>query len=113
MSHLLTYLDRRKSFRGGIDRVGLFLTTKKPYKAAANNTMCNWVKHILKCSRVDTTTFSAVSTRAASTSKATEQGAPIDVEMATAGWTQNSTFAKYYKKPIMKEEQLSAYVLPN
>ena len=74
--------------------------------------MSNWVKSVLKLSGIDIVKFGAGSTRSASTSKATEQGAPLDVVLNTAGWTQVSTFAKFYDKPIMKEDQLGHYILP-
>ena len=70
--------------------------------------MCRWVKDVLRLSGVDISTFRAGSTRAAATSKATEQGAPLDVVMHTAGWTRESTFAK----SIMKTEQLGEFILP-
>ena len=110
VTHLLTYLDRTKSFRGNSDRI--FLTTKKPYGEASLNSISRWIKQMLKATGIDVRVFGAGSTRAASTSKAAEQGASLDVIMASAGWTQSSTFAKFYNKPILPAEELGSFILP-
>ena len=59
---------------------------------------------------VDTSKFSAHSTRAASTSKAAVS-LPVDVILATAGWTNESTFRKFYNKPVSVTNQMSLAVL--
>ena len=49
---------------------------------------------------VNTAKFSAHSTRAATRSTAKAMKMPIDIIMQSAGWTQESTFGKYYHKPV-------------
>lgn len=109
ISHLREYIKRTKTLRGDEDR--LFLITQKPFSAAALNTLSNWVKQVLFSAGIDTTKFGAGSTRAAATSKAWVGGAPIDVIAKTAGWTNATTFAKYYKKPIHKEQTLAEFII--
>ncbi|GFN77514.1 recombinase cre [Plakobranchus ocellatus] len=47
---------------------------------------------------IDVKIFTAHSTRAASTSGALKAGVPLTTIMSAAGWSQSSTFAKFYKK---------------
>ena len=42
--------------------------------------------------------FTPDSTHAARTSYAMNQGVPIEAKLAAAGWSQESTFVKFYKK---------------
>ena len=50
---------------------------------------------------IDTSVFSAHSTGAASTSAAHIKGISIDKILATAGWSTESTFCRFYRKPIV------------
>ena len=59
---------------------------------------------------IDTELFSAHSTRCASTSKAIAS-VSTDVILATAGWTEESTFRKFYNKPVAVTNQMSLSVL--
>ena len=52
---------------------------------------------------IDTTIFTAHSTRTASTSCAKAKGLPSHVIMAAADWLSESMFAKFYDKCIVKE----------
>ena len=59
---------------------------------------------------INTEQFSADSTRCASTSKAIAS-VSTDVILATAGWTEESTFRKFYNKPVAVTNQMSLSVL--
>ena len=59
---------------------------------------------------VDTKIFSVHSTRCALTSKALMSVSP-EVILATAGWTEESTFRKFYNKPVAVTNQTSLAVL--
>lgn len=97
---LKTYIARTKDIRGSTKE--LFITTKKPYKKASTQTICRWIKRILQKSGLDTSTFTAHSTRHAATSAAARKGINVDTIRRTAGWTQKSvTFAKFYNRPLM------------
>lgn len=85
-------IKRTQSRRGQIKY--LFLTNKKPFRAATAATLGHWIKYILAESGLDTDIFTAHSTRHASTSAAKRKGVNIDVLRKTAGWTETSnTFA--------------------
>ncbi|XP_047029537.1 uncharacterized protein LOC124637219 [Helicoverpa zea] len=89
----------------------LILTIKKPNRAATAQTISRWIKLVLSESGVDTSIFSAHSTRHASTSSASSAGVCIDTIRRTAGWTSRShTFAKFYKLNIINEAEFAESV---
>lgn len=55
----------------------------------------------MKAAGIDLNLFSAHSTRSASTSKAAASNIPLGLILKTAGWTNEQTFAKFYKKQIV------------
>ena len=101
---------RTQSLRGEIDC--LFITTVKPYHTATPNTLYRWVKNVLRLSGIDTDHFGPGSIRGAATSKATEKGVPIDQLLLSVDWSQYSTFATYYKRPIVVPSNIAQFVLP-
>ena len=103
-STLLYYIHVTKNLRNNI--VKLFITTKKPVKAVSSQTLSHWVKESLTEAGVDTTIFSAHSTRHASTSAARKNGVDLDSIRKAAGWTKNSqTFARFYNREIISDKQ--------
>lgn len=59
---------------------------------------------------IDTDLLTAHCTRSALTSKAAAT-VSTDVILATAGWTEESTFQKFYNKPVALTNQMSLSVL--
>ncbi len=57
---------------------------------------------MLKEAGVNTKLYPAHSTRAAATSGASESGVSLAEIMKTAGWKRESTFQKFYQKPVEK-----------
>jgi hypothetical protein len=88
----------------------LLVSFIKPYSAVTASTVGRWIKTLLGQAGVDTSKFSAHSTRVASTSKAAVS-VPVDVILATAGWRDESTFRKFYNKPVSVTNQMSLAVL--
>lgn len=96
---LQVYLDRTSVIRGNIP--SLFITFVRPYHAATSQTLSRWIKQILRLSGIDTSVYSAHSTRHASTSAAFRKGVPLEVIKDTASWSVGSTsFFKFYNKPL-------------
>ena len=91
------YLRITSPLRGGVTQ--LFFISRRPYCPASGGTLSAWTKSVLSMSGVDTGVFAAGSTRPASTSRAHES-LSVDVIMKAVGWTQRSTFATFYHKPI-------------
>jgi hypothetical protein len=100
-NYLSYYIQRTALVRKDNNR--LLLTIKKPFLPASQNTITRWIKSTLNQAGIDTTTFSAGSTRAASASKAQDQGAPISQIMDMGGWSRESTFRKFYDKPLLPQ----------
>ena len=88
----------------------LLVSFIKPHRAVTSPTIGRWIKNVLGQAGIDTERFSGHSTRCASTSKA-RLSVSTDVILATAGWTKESTFRKFYNKPIAVSNQTSLAVL--
>lgn len=93
---LEVYIHRTAHLRGDTDN--LFLTLTKPYHKASTDSIARWIKSVLSLSGIDISKFTAHSTRSASTSAAFELGMPLQDILNTAGWSCESTFAKFYNK---------------
>lgn len=91
----LQYIARTVGLRGNTTQ--LFITTRPPYKSVSRDTITRWTKTVLVDAGIDMSVFTPHSVRSASTSKAAEI-IPLQTVLKTAGWTQQSTFTKYYKR---------------
>ena len=74
----------------------------KSFKAVEKATIARYVLHILQLSGIDITVFTCHSTRAASTSKANNNGLSFKDIARAAGWRSESVFQRFYNKPIRK-----------
>lgn len=97
------YLARTEELREETSQhdEGLLISYVKPHKPVTKDTIARWIKSMLRRSGVDTTKFTAGSVRSAAASKAKALSVPISSIMSKAGWTQESTFAKFYDKHIV------------
>lgn len=112
---LLAYIENTSHLRSH-DHDQLFISFRKPYRMITSQTLSHWIKDILNKSGIDTTIFSAHSTRHAATSAANRLGINIEMIRKTAGWSQSSSvFAKFYNKELMIEEstQFARVILSN
>lgn len=105
---LNAYLNLTATLRGA--ECKLFITCKPPHRAASRDTLRRWTKEVMTDAGIDMNIFTPHSTRAASTSKAATK-LPLSTILATAGWTQESTFQKYYNKPVISENLFADTVL--
>jgi len=105
---LKEYLKRTKSLRTKTDK--LFISYTKPHGSVSRDTIARWIKVVMARAGIDITQFTAHSVRAAVTSKA-KLTVPLEEIMQKAGWTNKSTFAKYYDKNILQENSLTKAVL--
>ena len=64
----------------------------------------------MKDAGIDTMVFKPHSTRGASTSAAKPLNVPIQVIMNTAGWCSDSTFAKFYDRPVLTGNSFAAAI---
>lgn len=79
----------------------LFISFIKPHKSVAKDTIARWLRTLLSMAGIDVAKFSAGSVRPAAASKARAAAVPVACIMAKAGWSRESTFAKYYNKNIV------------
>lgn len=98
VSVLKEYLNRTVSLRG--NETKLLITTQPPFKGVARGTISRWIKTIMGHAGIDVNMFKPHSTRAACTSAAKNKGVPLQSILKTAGWKQESTFRRFYNKPI-------------
>ncbi len=98
VKNLSAYLEKTKDIRKDCNK--LFLSLSTPHKGVCSVTIARWVKNTLTDAGIDTLTFSAHSTRSASTSLAKAKGLSISEISKAAGWSNDHTFARHYRKPI-------------
>jgi len=66
-----------------------------------------WIVGYLKLAGVNTDLFKAHSTRSAATSKVAKAGVSLKEIVKRGRWSKESTFLKYYCKPISNEDNTS------
>lgn len=101
MNCLHEYIARTKYLRRGEDL--LFLCYGKTHTPASKDTLARWLKDILQDAGI--TDFTAHSFRSASSSAMAEAGVSVQDIMKTAGWTNASTFHKFYYKPVIQKNK--------
>jgi len=100
---VLAYIKETKPLRGNV--AALFITAKKPHRAASTQTISRWLKTFLSQCGVDISVFSAHSTRHASTSAAARKGVSYENIRIAAGWSDKSkTFANFYQRPLVPSD---------
>lgn len=106
------YISITAKFRNNCDE--LLLSTRKPFKAASNDTISRWLRSFLvKCGISD---FASHSFRHAATSAAMKKGINFKVINSLAGWSEKSNvFNKFYNRPIVRDKSsfAKAVVLNN
>jgi MarR-like DNA-binding transcriptional regulator SgrR of sgrS sRNA len=102
VEYLKLYLERTESLRE--NNTQLLISYQKPYGPVTTDTIARWIKQVLAEAGIDTSIFTAHSTRAASTSAAKTKQIPIDTILTAAGWSNESTFARFYNKPIRDDD---------
>ena len=89
------YMERTKNIRNNEDY--LFISIKDPHKKVSSQTISRWIKKTLKDAGIDTSIFSAHSTRTASSSKAYSKGVDPSVIKNTANWSEKSVCQSFRK----------------
>ncbi len=109
VSVLRIYLEKTKSVRG--NETQLLLSYRKPYKRVSRDTVSRWLKWVMNNAGIDTGKFSSHSTRAASVSAANQVGIPMDTILSAAGWSNSSTFDRFYNKNLAEQGTFANAVL--
>ena len=93
---LWVYESVTSTFRHKPNQEQLFLGVVKPYSPVVSSTIARWLKSVLNSSGVDTSIFSAHSTRGASTSAASLAGITTQQILITANWSSATVFKQFY-----------------
>ena len=104
------YLVRTKDIREKSENK-LLLSYIRPYKSVSRDTISRWIKMVMTRSGIDTNIYGSHSVRSASTSKAKLKMVPIADIINKAGWSRQSTFAKFYDKEIQERDRFEEAVL--
>lgn len=99
------YLEQTSRFRDisdNIDRSWLSLNYVKPHHPVTTSSISRWLKTIMAEAAINTNQLKAHSTRSDSVSKAYFAGVSVSDIMQQADWAKESTFARFYCKPIHK-----------
>ena len=100
---LQEYMSRTKKLRGG-EKSQLLVSYQKPFEPVSRDTVSRWVKIVMSEAGIDTRIFTPHSMRSASVSAASRAKVPLETILATAGWNKDSTFRKYYDKPLVRQD---------
>lgn len=94
------YVHATDTLRSEVNEHRLFIGSVKPHKPVTGSTIARWIKKQLEEAGVDTSTFSAHSTRGAAASKAATLGVPIQSILSAADWASESTFSRFYRREV-------------
>lgn len=107
-SVLREYIKRTKDLRHS---ARLFIAHIEPHNAVSRDTISRWTRTVMQAAGIDVKKFAPHSTRAASVSKAHKARLPMDTILRTAGWSRDSTFNKFYNKPVEYQGQSFAQAI--
>ena len=96
---LKKYERRSRTFRSPGGSNPLFISVRKPHAPVKPCTIGRWLKGTMVASGINTSVFSAHSTRGAATSKAKAAGVSTQDILRAANWSSESTFCRYYHRP--------------
>lgn len=111
-STLTHYLDVTKTKRGSIQELFISLNLNK-CKAVCKQTLSNWVRETLSAAGIDTSVFKAHNAHHAANSAAKRLGVDMSVILKTAQWSSESTFARFYDRPLINENSNFALSILN
>lgn len=97
---LRVYLFFTDFYRNANNEKFLFVSLVHPFGPVTGNTVGRWIKTFLKEAGVDTSVFSAHSTRGAAASSAANSGIPIDAILRAGDWSRESTFSRFYHRSL-------------
>ena len=86
------------SFRGGEEQARLFLAVIPPHNLLLSSSIARWIKKSLGDAGLDRS-YTAHSTRSASTTVAAMAGISMKEIMSRAGWSRKDTFSEFYYRP--------------
>ena len=98
-THLRTYVDNVDTQAAA---PYVFSTMKDPTHRASSDTISRWVRESLEEGGVSNS-YKPYSTRHAATSAAHRAKVPLPEILSSAGWTGDSSFARFYNRPLAED----------
>ncbi|WAR05796.1 hypothetical protein MAR_021165 [Mya arenaria] len=80
-----------------------FMSYVKPHATVTRDTISRWIKTVMYRAGINVKDFGSHSVRSAVTSKASSSAVPIADILAKVGWSRESTFRKFYDKPVLNK----------
>ncbi|KZS18325.1 Uncharacterized protein APZ42_015524 [Daphnia magna] len=108
---LESYIERTGNSRAVSAPSHVFIALISPFREVSSNTISSWIKCFIGSAGVDTSVFSAHSTRGAAVSKAATSGLSIDAILRAGCWAAESTFSRFYRRESVSS--VAAAVLNN
>ena len=101
-SSLKEYEKRTKPFRPSSETEPnkLFFSVNRPHTPIAAGILSHWVQDCLLDEGIDSNVFKVHSIRSTATSGAAKAGISISKIIRLVDWTKESTFKKFYYRPI-------------
>jgi len=82
-------------------------SSSQPHKLVSSQRLAHWIKDMLTGAGINTDTFKAHSIRGTSSSAALRKGVHIGDILQTADWSKDSTFKRFYYRPIADDDYAS------
>lgn len=108
---LKAYLTKTKEWRTPSNAGHLFIGSTRPHNPVSSSTISRWIKDQLREAGVDTSVYSAHSTRSAAASKAAASGISISSILSKGSWASESTFAKFYHRETRQPDPFGSAIL--
>ena len=112
---MAAYVGLTATMRNAGNSDHLFIGSVRPHGPVLATTISGWIKKQLGEAGIDTSKFTAHSTRGAAGSKAVAAGTPIQAVLSAGGWRAESTFSRFYRRdrPDSVGAPVSDAVLPS
>ena len=76
----------------------MLISYQQPHRGVKTDTISRWLKEVLQQAGIDN--YTGHSTRAASSSAAKRSNVDLETILQAAGWSNATTFTKFYNKPV-------------
>ena len=100
VQHLSMYIKCTEPVRTS---TSLLLSYQKPFHPVGTQTLGRWLRGLLQDAGINLQAFGPHSIRAASSAAAKRGGAQVDTILKAGCWAQESTYTKWYEKPISNQ----------
>lgn len=101
---LQVYIKQCKKWRDE-GQTQLLLSYINPHQGVCSSTISRWIKEVLKISGINTEIFKAHSSRSASSTGASLAGASVSEILKMGSWSRESTWQRFYNKPVVSPEE--------